>query len=144
LDTISAGPDWLRRDDVAEIAAEAIRYRDGKKYDLLAYCIMPNHVHMVVDVERFAESLVRRDSVSPYILTEIIGSLRKYTAARANRVLCRSGSFWQHESYDRVIRDGDELERTLAYVLQNPVKAGLCQRSKDWKWSYLKSGLGAV
>jgi len=51
-------------------------------------------------------------------------------------VLNRSGTFWQHESYDHVVRGDKELIRIAEYVLNNPVKAGLCERWEDWKWNY--------
>ena len=54
-------------------------------------------------------------------------------------MLGRSGQFWQHESYDRLIRDREELYYTICYVLDNPVTAGLCKERKEWKWSYIKS-----
>ena len=68
-------------------------------------------------------------------------SLKKYTALRSNRILQRSGSFWQQESYDHVIRDGDELENTLWYILYNPVKAKFVNEWEQWKWSYCKPEL---
>ena len=147
LGAMSTGPKWLKEDKIAELVKETIHYRDGKEYDLFAYSIMPNHVHMVLElVGRVADptlednaqpkSLIGRDGPNPesssgrdgvpsYALTNILTSLKKYTALRANRLLRRSGAFWQDESYDHVIRDDGELDRTIWYVLQNPVQAGL-------------------
>ena len=51
-------------------------------------------------------------------------------------MLGRSGAFWQHENYDHVVRDEAELNRIVAYVLDNPVRAGLAQSREEWKWSY--------
>ncbi len=82
----------------------------------------------------------RRDS-STYSVTAILANLKWYTALKCNHLLCRSGSFWQHESYDHVIRTDEELERTIWYVLGNPVKAGLVDSWEDWPWTYCKSGL---
>jgi putative DNA methylase len=62
-------------------------------------------------------------------------SLKSYTAHEANRMLNRSGAFWQTESYDHWVRDDDELERIALYILENPVKAGLVDRPEAWKWS---------
>ncbi|MGA2624296.1 MAG: transposase [Bacteroidota bacterium] len=138
LDTSTEGHFWLRDDRIAGHVADAIIYRDRKVYDLLAYCIMPNHVHMVFSVERFAESLPARDGVSRYIVTDIIGSLKKFTAHEANKILHRSGIFWQHESYDHVVRNDRDLGRIIEYVLNNPVKAGMVQDWTKWKWSYCK------
>ncbi len=55
---------------------------------------------------------------------------------KANKILNRKGAFWQHESYDHVVRDGNELERIINYVLHNPVRAGLVSSRDQWKWSY--------
>jgi REP element-mobilizing transposase RayT len=169
LDGNSTGPTWLKEPEVAAIVKEALHHRDNRDYTLLAYCIMPNHVHMVCTVGRLGEStynesstvvrlpestynesstVVRlpestkpetgRDGVSTYDLIKILESLKKYTALRINRVLHRTGAFWQHESYDHVIRNDDELEKTIRYVLYNPVKAGLVNKWENWKWSYCK------
>jgi REP element-mobilizing transposase RayT len=148
LDGSSVGPTWLRESAVAAIVKKAIHYRDARQYDLIAYSIMPNHVHLVIDVGRVADPTLPafnniqnpdgRDGVPSYKLTAILASLKKYTALRANRELHRSGAFWQDESYDRVIHDDHELERTLSYVLQNPVKAGLANSWEDWPWNYSK------
>ena len=79
--------------------------------------------------------------VPSYILADMFGSLKKYTARRANRILSRRGAFWQDESYDHVIRDDNELERAISYVLNNPVNASLVQSWEQWPWTYVKPGL---
>ena len=65
-------------------------------------------------------------------------SIKGYTARKANKVLGRSGSFWEHESYDRWARDAEELQRMVLYIANNPVKAGLVESWRDWPWSYCK------
>jgi REP element-mobilizing transposase RayT len=129
LDGATTGPRWLGIPQVAEIVSESIHYRDQRVYDLLSYCIMPNHVHMV---------FVGRSDTPTY---RILQSLKRHTARQANLVLQRQDTFWQEESYDHVIRDGDELEQTIRYVLWNPVKAGLVESWEEWRWSYCKDGL---
>lgn len=122
-------PDWLRIPEVAGIVANNLRFHDGTRYDLIAYCIMPNHVHVV-----FHPSL--KDDGTYYSLAQIMHAMKGYTAYRANRLLGRSGAFWQHESYDHVVRDAGELDRIVAYVVNNPVKAGLVQEWQQWPWTY--------
>lgn len=148
LNSTYYGPDWLKDVDVANVVKKAIEYRDGKDYDLLAYCIMPNHVHLIFELMKNdvcvkSKSINKngRVSDSTYMVTKILESLKKYTALRSNRILKRSGNFWQHESYDHVVRDDNELESSLWYILCNPVKAGLVKKWDDWKWSYYKKGL---
>jgi putative transposase len=139
LDGAKTGPMWLRDDRIALLVKNAMHFRDGKVFNLHAYCIMPNHVHLVVDMDGFpCTSSKTRDGVSRYIVTDAIASLKKLTAGEANRILHRSGAFWQHESYDHVVRNGKELQRIINYVLNNPVKAGLVPNVGDWKWSYSK------
>jgi putative transposase len=130
LDACSSGPRWLERPEIAQIVAEAMRYREGREYDLLAFSIMPNHVHLVV--EQCGAPLYR-----------MLQSLKSRTSRRANLILPKTGSFWQAESYDHVIRDGRELERTLWYVINNPVKAGMIGSWEAWPWTYCKQGLVA-
>lgn len=129
LDTQSTGPHWLKKQDIGELVSEAIRFRDGVQYNLISYCIMSNHVHLICIVER--------DNIPLY---EIIGSLKRHTARQANKLLNREGAFWQAESYDHLIRNRNELARTIDYVLNNPVKTNLVSDWRDWKHSYVKKG----
>ncbi len=131
----STGPQWLLLPAVASVVAEAILYRDARDYDLLAYIIMPNHVHMVLQLL----DTVERNDIPLY---RILQSLKRYTARRANCWLHRSGAFWQAESYDHLIRDSTELQRTINYVLLNPVKAGLVECVEAWPWRYCKYETG--
>jgi hypothetical protein len=63
-------------------------------------------------------------------------SLKGFTAHECNLLLGREGESWAHESYDHYIRDNDERCRIVAYVLNNPVKAGYVKDWRAWKWNY--------
>ena len=78
----------------------------------------------------------RTENVEYHSLASIMQSLKGYTAFHANQVLGREGEFWAHESYDHWIRDSDEWQRIVAYVLNNPRKAGYVKNWQDWKWNY--------
>lgn len=140
LDKAEFSPRWLSQPEIAAIIKEALQYRDGNVFDLYAYCIMSNHVHVVFEPLRKSgyqpDLLSKSDYQSD--LPKIMQSLKRHTARQANSILGRDGAFWQDESYDRVIRDHDEYIRTVNYVLENPVKAGLVSRWEDWKWGYCK------
>ena len=138
LDGNTTGPRWLADSRVAEIVAEAIHFRDKRQYGLLAFTIMPNHVHIVCTVGRPDWASYKSRHKSSTTLSDILENLKWYTALKCNRILERTGQFWQHESYDHVIRDGEELERTLWYVLYNPVRAKLVETWERWQWTYLK------
>jgi len=136
---------------------ENLYHHDGTKFHLHAYCVMPNHVHALftpiaeteataIGSDADAEIGESADGRSP--LSVVMHSLKSYTANRANELLGRAGRFWQHESYDHWVRDSDELERIVQYIVANPVRAGLVARSVDWYWSsahdrFLRDGDGS-
>jgi putative transposase len=135
-------PTWLKEKDVAEMLVDALHHRDSKVYRLDAYCVMPNHVHAIFaplpEVVEATATEARRQGELPeyYSLAKIMHSLKSYTANQANKVLGRSGAFWEHESYDHYVRDEPEWYRTIEYVLNNPLKAHLVKDFRDWPWSY--------
>ena len=131
LDTATGGPFWLRDSQVAGIVSESMHHLDGKVYQLDAYCVMPNHVHLVC-------APLSKEGGVYYGMPGIMHSLKRHAARQANVILGRQGEFWQHESYDHVIRDEEEWRRVIAYVLNNPVKAGLVQLAEEWKWNYYR------
>lgn len=69
-------------------------------------------------------------------------SLKGYTAHEANKILNRTGQFWEEESYDHEVRNDEELDRIVKYVLNNPVKAGLVKDWREWQWSWLREETG--
>lgn len=131
LDADSCGPNWLKDPRIASIVFEALLFRDEKVYQLDCFTIMPNHVHVV-----FAP--LTEDIGVEYGLSRILQSLKRWTASLANDVLGREGAFWQAESYDHVIRDEEEWQRIVWYVLNNPVKANLVRDWREWPWTYFK------
>jgi REP element-mobilizing transposase RayT len=141
------GPKWLGNDRIARIVADSLHYWDGKRYELFCYCIMPNHVHLVIGVGQLEKlsnegASLRRvgqhNNLSRGALSLILFSIKRYTAREANKILERTGAFWQHESYDHTVRDGNELSRIIRYVKENPMKARLVNDWKAWKWLYVK------
>lgn len=117
------GECWLRRPEIASIVQDALIHFDGERYRLLGWCVMPNHVHAVAEV---------RES---HALGAIVQAWKSFTAKQANRALGRSGPFWHKDYFDRFIRDEGHLGRTIAYVENNPVKAGLAHTPSDWAFS---------
>lgn len=135
LDNCQYGPRWLETPTVAEIVKEALHHRDGRVYLLLCYTIMPNHVHAVFKPNSGSLPSVSKHPVYP--VTYILENLKKWTGKEANKALHRRGRFWQHESYDHVVRDEKELGRIVQYILNNPVKGGLVEKWENWPWSYV-------
>ena len=116
-------------------------HHHGVKYHLIAYCIMSNHVHVLLQPISPSPAVLRDHEVvsdeihdSRGTLTSIMHSLKSYTAHRVNKLLERTGAFWQRESYDHWVRDDDELERIVSYIARNPVTAGLCAEPHLWRY----------
>jgi REP element-mobilizing transposase RayT len=109
----------LRDERIAAIVKRSLKHFDGLRYDILAWCIMPNHVHVVVRPRPGEE------------LSRILHSWKSFTSNQINAVLGVRGKLWQAEYFDHLIRDADDFERTVRYVLENPQSAGLSQ----WPWS---------
>lgn len=113
---------WLRMPKIAEIVASAIKHFDGKRYKLHAWIVMPNHVHILFTQYENEH------------LPEIMHSIKSYTAQMANRSLGLKGQFWQHESFDRYIRDGRHFKAVVKYIEMNPVKARLCELPEECRF----------
>jgi REP element-mobilizing transposase RayT len=103
----------LREDRNAQIIADALRYFDRMRYELHAWCVMPNHVHAMMYLQRGAD------------LDKVLHSWKSFTAHRIGRSV-----IWQREYYDRIVRGARDYWDTRSYVLNNPFKAGL----GEWKW----------
>ena len=113
----------LAKPEVARLVVEALGRFDHERYRLHAWCVMPNHVHVLVT------------PLANHRLTSIVHSWKSYTANRANRLLGRRGPFWMQEYFDRAIRDENHFIAAVEYIEHNPVKAGLCAEPADWIWS---------
>lgn len=138
LDKCTQGQQWLKDERVAQIVANKIHDFDNKRYHLIAYCIMSNHVHLVIEqtgFERISESNLKGKTKS-YLLTDTLRLLKGSTSRLCNIELGRGGTFWHHESYDHYVRSEEELGRIIEYVLNNPVKADLVEAWQDWKFTY--------
>jgi len=123
LDSTCKGPLGLADPEIADYAEyPIIRGAELRHYDLHAFVIMPNHVHILLEPHR--------------PLAKITGAIKGVAARDANATLGRTGKpFWQDESFDHWVRTAAEQERIRQYIEWNPVKANLAARPEDWKWS---------
>lgn len=120
---LTLGSCVLKRADVAGLVRGALLFFERQRYYLHAWCIMANHVHVVLT------------PLPGYGLKAILHSWKSYTATQANRLLGTRGAFWERESFDHLIRSADHLDRFIMYTEENPVTAGLCPQAEDWSWS---------
>ncbi len=112
---------------ISQILKDTIHFYDDKKYDLIAYCIMPNHVHMIL-------CPLIKDTDQFYSLSEIMFSIKKFSSNKIKK----NETIWNREYYDHLIRSDIDLDYQLNYLIQNPVKAKLVDNWEDWKHTYVK------
>jgi len=117
----------LQHPAVADVVQSSFFLFDGVKYRLIAWCIMPNHVHVLI------EPLIE--------LGKIVQSWKSFTGRwvmkhNAELELGVPGkSLWMREYWDRYIRNEEHLRTVIEYIHQNPVNARLCQFCESWRWS---------
>ncbi len=105
----------LRRNDCAKIVGETLRHFDGARLALITSVVMPNHVHAV---------LVQGPQQS---LEKLVRSWKTFTARQINSLLGRSGSLWQRDYFDRLVRDEAHFANCVRYIRRNPEKAHLSE-----------------
>ena len=108
----------MRDPRIARIVANALCHFQDQGYRLLAWCVMPNHVHVLFT------------PVQGHMLEGILHSWKSYSAQRANTLLARTGPFWQREYFDHLVRDESSLRKITKYIQDNPKRAGL----SNWPW----------
>ncbi len=107
------GACWMKQANIAQIVADALTFFNGQRYHLHAWCVMPNHVHVIVE------------PFQGHKLDQIVHSWKSFTANEINKALRRTGQVWQHEPYDHIIRSEKEYAFQLDYVWSNPDKSGI-------------------
>ncbi len=114
---------FLGDERIAKLMEETLFHHDGIHYRLVRWCIMPNHVHVMIE------------PMEPYTLSDILKEWKSYTSHVAKKELDIFGNFWMQEYYDRYVRDMDHYKNAISYIDNNPVKAKLAKRPSDWRWS---------
>jgi REP element-mobilizing transposase RayT len=111
------GQCWLRRPRLAKVCEAGFLHFNGQRYALKAWCVMPNHVHVLVDVTTVP-------------MSEFVKSWKGFTARECNAILGRNGGFWADDYWDTYMRDADQERRAVQYIENNPVKAGLVRAQR--------------
>ncbi|HZL00363.1 MAG TPA: transposase [Caulobacteraceae bacterium] len=108
---------------IAAMICDALRYFDARRYRLEAWCVMPTHVHVLVE------------QTPGWPLAAVVHGWKSFTGNRANEILGRRGRFWSPDYFDRIIRGEPDFEATRRYIEENPATAGLCAEPAAWRWS---------
>ncbi len=117
------GECWLAQPEIARIVQDALLHFHPTRYRLIAWCVMPNHVHVVCEFTK------------GFSLEKVLHSWKSFTSHEANKKLKRTGPFWEKDYFDRYIRDELHLQQAIEYVENNPVKAKLVAAPDEWEWS---------
>ncbi len=116
------GKCYLLDQRIAKTVEDTLLYFDGSRYNLHSWCIMPNHVHTMLHLQKQQS------------LADTIHSIKSFSANRCNSILGRNGSFWYEDYYDRYIRNAAHYNSVINYIETNPVKAALCSRPEEWRY----------
>jgi REP element-mobilizing transposase RayT len=109
--------------NAADIVVETLLYHHDKKYTLAAWCVMPNHVHVLIETQK------------GFRLGDIVREWKTFSARHINMRLGRQGPLWANDYFDRMIRNEEQFHDTLFYIEHNPVAAKLVVMPELWPWS---------
>ena len=129
----NVSPYWLMQPDLADIVFDSLIFGNTKFYKLHCFCIMPNHVHVLL-------TLKKKDNVS-HSLPYIMQNHKRFTARKCNQILDRTGQFWHREYFDHYCRSEEEYNSIVWYILNNPVKAKLIENWQEWKYTWIDKSL---
>lgn len=104
----------------ARVVQAALHFHEGQRYDLHAYVVMPDHVHLILA------------PLGAWSLAKTTQGIKGYTARVLNQLMGRRGPFWQDESFDHLIRDEADWLDKVEYVRNNPVNAGLVGKPEEY------------
>ena len=108
-----------------------LRWKD-RRYELYAACVMPDHVHLLI------EPMIERDDGSGnpifFPLSKILHSIKSFTANRINKIENSNEPVWETESFDRLIRSESDLQEKFRYITRNPWDAGIAKQDEDYRW----------
>ena len=121
-----------------DLVMDAILFWQNKRYVLFAACVMPDHFHMLI--QPLPKPRAEGDAVEFWPLTEILHSIKSWTAHEINKLEGEQGSLWQKEWFDRYARGDRDLEEKYSYILNNPQAEGLVEHAEDYPWCWWPGG----
>jgi len=126
---------------VRTIVFDALRHFHGRRYELFATAVMPDHVHILL------QPLPKDSSAGEptfWRISELTHSLKSFTAHEINRVEGTRGQVWENEVFDRYIRSDQDLEEKFQYILRNPWDSGIVSPTEDYPWIWTQEDEASV
>jgi putative transposase len=138
LDQIKSGPMFLGIEEAIKIISDQLHLLNGKYFKLIAYTIMSNHVHILINTDVQLEHIETEEQLEEnYVqLNDIMKKIKGPTARYLNRLLKRSGKIWERESFDMYVRNEKMFFNVVNYILNNPIKAGIVNSWTEFKGNY--------
>jgi REP element-mobilizing transposase RayT len=121
-----------------DLVMDAILFWQHKRYVLFAACVMPDHVHMLIQPMPMPRPAGA--DVEFWALGEIMHSIKSWTAHEINKLEGESGTLWQKEWFDRYVRGDRDLEEKYRYILNNPQADGIVEHAEDYPWCWWEGG----
>jgi putative transposase len=109
--------------EMAKIMQDGLLHFDADRYDLQAWCIMPNHIHVLLVTE------------PTHLLGQIVKTWKSQATRSINKACNTTDAVFARDYFDRYMRTSSQMSATIGYIEQNSVKAGLCLQSDQWPWS---------
>lgn len=124
---------WILPDIARDLALESCLHANGRKCVLHVVVVMPDHVHIICTL--------LEDEQGPVSIPELTQAVKGESAHKINRALERRGRVWQDESFYHVLRCEESVSEKVAYVLQNPVRAGFASEPRGYRWMWVDPAL---
>ena len=125
----------LTDERLARIVENSLLHFAGQRYSIWSWNVMSNHIHWVFEPCSNWVAGLGDDANARTPRERIMHSVKRFSAIECNLALGRTGKFWQEESYDHCVTESDELQRIVNYIEMNPVKASLCERPEQFRFS---------
>ncbi len=119
-----------------DITLETVLHDADRKYELYAACVMPDHVHLLLEPQ------IEKDDAEGkpvfYALSDILQTLKSVSSHRINKLADVKGQrVWENESFDRVIRSEHDLEEKFHYICRNPWDSGVVKPDEEYFWLWM-------
>jgi RecG-like helicase/REP element-mobilizing transposase RayT len=130
--TIGTKKDRCLSPNARTTVLDSLRHFHNKRYEMFAACVMPDHVHFLI--QPWPKDDDEKGNIAFWPLSELLQSIKSFSAHAINEIEGKRGPVWQKERFDRYIRSGRDLEEKFHYIVRNPWDAGLAKQNEDYSW----------
>jgi RecG-like helicase/REP element-mobilizing transposase RayT len=114
------------------IVLDSLRHFHDKRYELFAVCVMPDHVHLLM--QPWPKENDDEGNVVFWPLSELLQSIKSFSAHEINKLEGKSGAVWEKERFDRYVRSDRDLEEKFQYIVRNPWDSDVVGQNEDYPW----------